>query len=202
MNRKIIGQLVLALSLLSLIGCSSPTRSIILMPDSDGHVGQAEVSTSGGKLLLQTAGDMTQVAKAGKPPSGAVKADPAYIARTFGEALAVEPAPSAKFTLLFQSGTTTMTADSIKDIENIVAASQQRKAIHISIRGHTDSVGSDKFNNKLAIERAERVRTLLLKRGIHPGLIAVSSHGKSDPAVPTPDGVAEPRNRRVDVIIQ
>ena len=201
MTCKRLGQLVMVLSLVSLGGCS-PVRSIILMPDRDGHVGKAAVSTLGGKLLLNRAGDMTHVANPKAPPSEAVKVDPAYIAKTFGEALAVEPAPSRKFTLLFDSGTTTLTPESMKDIANIVSTSQQRKAINISIRGHTDSVGSDLFNNKLAIERAERVKAMVQKQGINPELISVTSHGKADPAIPTPDGVAEPRNRRVDVIVQ
>lgn len=196
-----LGQLVMVLSSIGLGGCS-PVRSIILMPDSDGHVGKAEVSTLGGKLLLNRAGDMTHVANRKAPPSEAVKADPAYIAKTFGEALAVEPAPSRKFTLFFESGTATLTPDSTKEISSIVSTSQRRRAINISIRGHTDSVGSDVFNNKLAMERAEGVKAVVLQHGINPELISVSSHGKTDPAFPTPDGVAELRNRRVDVIIQ
>jgi len=186
---------------LVLAGCS-PTRSIILMPDRDGHVGKAEVSTSAGKLALNGSGDMTHVIRPNAPPSSVVKADPAYIARTFGEALSVEPAPSSRFTLLFETGTTNLTKDSAKDIATIVATSKQRMAITILIRGHTDSVGSDLINNKLAVDRAEHVADMLIRQGINPGLISVSSHGKYDPAIPAPDGVAEARNRRVEVIVQ
>jgi outer membrane protein OmpA-like peptidoglycan-associated protein len=200
-NRKMVGLSAILLLMLILAGCGA-TRSIVLMPDSDGHVGKAEVSTFGGKLLLNKPGDMTRVTRPNAPPSSAVKADPAYIAKTFGEALSVEPAPSSRFTLLFESGTTNLTKDSIKDIGNIVATSKQRRAINILIRGHTDSVGSDLINNKLAVDRAERVRAIVIQQGIDPGLISVSSHGKYDPAILTQDGVAEPRNRRVEVIVQ
>jgi len=59
-----------------------------------------------------------------------------------------------------------------------------------------------RINNKLAVDRAEHVKDMLIRQGINPGLISVSSHGKYDPAIPTPDGVAEARNRRVEVIVQ
>jgi outer membrane protein OmpA-like peptidoglycan-associated protein len=210
MNCNALARIGLILSFASLAACNTPPpappappmRSIILMPDSDGHVGRAEVTTSGGRLLLDRAGDMTQVANPKAPPSKPVAADTAYIARTFGEALAVEPAPSKKFTLLFETGTATLTPASLREIATILSTSQQRKAINIAIRGHTDSVGSDAFNNKLAMDRAERVKAALLKEGIPPALIMLSSHGKGDPAFPTPNGVAEPRNRRVEVIVR
>lgn len=201
MNCKMAWQLAIVFSLVILGGCGA-THSIILMPDNDGHVGKAEVLTLGGKQLLDKPGDMTRVTRPKAPPSGAVTADQTYISAVFGEALAVEPAPSRKFTLYFEFGTAVLIAHSVKDIANIVATSKQRKAINISISGHTDSVGSDEFNNKLAMERAEWIKAMVQQQGIKPELISISSYGKADPAIPTPDGVAEPRNRRVEVVIQ
>ena len=201
MNCKTTGPLAAVFLLFSLMGCGAQ-RLIILMPDSDGHVGKAEVLTLGGKQLLDKPGDLTHVTTWKAAPSDVVTANPAFIAAIFGEALAVEPAPSWKLALYFETGTAVLTAESLKAIANVAAIVEQRKAINIAISGHTDGVGSDSFNNKLAMERANRVKDLLQKRGITPQLISVSSHGKGAPAVPTPDGIAEPRNRRVEVIIQ
>lgn len=201
MNLKVVRQRAAVVFLLSLIGCSTQ-HSIILMPDSDGHVGKAEVSTSAGKQLLEKAGDLTHVTKRQTAPSKVVAADPAYIAATFGEALAVEPGPSWKITLYFDSGTAALTTESLKAIASAAAIVEQRKAVYITISGHTDGVGSEAFNNKLAMKRANQVKDLLQKQGINLQLISASSFGKGAPAVPTPDGVAEPRNRRVDVTIQ
>lgn len=201
MSFKIPRQLTAVFFLLSLIGCSAQ-HSIILMPDNDGHVGKAEVSTSAGKQLLERAGDLTHIAKRKAAPSSVVTADPAYVAATFGEALAVEPAPSKRLTLYFDSGTIVLTAESLKMIADVAAIVEQRKAINILISGHTDGVGSDSANNKLALQRANQIKDLLQKQGISPLLISVASYGKGAPAVPTPDGVAEPRNRRVEITIQ
>jgi outer membrane protein OmpA-like peptidoglycan-associated protein len=46
------------------------------------------------------------------------------------------------------------------------------------------------------------VRQELTRRGVPDGEIATAGRGESDPAVPTPDGVREPRNRRVEIVLQ
>lgn len=176
-------------------------QSIILVADPSGHVGQAEVATAAGMQRLEKSGDMTQTRGASKPPSAVTTADPHSIATTFAEALAIEPPPPLVFTLMFESGTTQLTAASLDQVAEIVAASQKRPAIRIRISGHTDATGSDKINDALSLERATQVRNLLEQRGIPARLMSVTSHGKGNPAIPTPDGVAEPRNRRVVVIV-
>ena len=67
---------------------------------------------------------------------------------------------------------------------------------------HTDSVGSDQYNDALAQKRAEAVRAMLAARGIAPQDIVAIGRGKRDLLVPTPDGVAEPRNRRVEIVVR
>lgn len=189
------------LILMTLVGCAG-RQAVVLVPDQDGQVGQAEVSTAAGKQLLTKPGDMTRVSKASAAPSAVTTADPAYIDQTFGEALAIEPSPPAKFTLYFETGTTALQAQSEAAIPEIVSSIKQREAIRIAISGHADATGSDEINDKLALARAEQVRDLLLQQGVSAELISVSSHGKGNPAVSTPDGVAEPLNRRVEVTVQ
>lgn len=200
MNTKLNDLLAAVSILLVLVGCTS-TRSVILVSDAEGRVGRAEVTTSGGKQVLTQANDMTRVQRRELPPSDVTTAEPAYISATFSEALAVEPAPPEKFILYFETGTTVLTRESQKNIETIVSASERRSAINIAISGHTDAAGSDQLNDRLALERAAQISHLLQQRGIKSSLLSVTSHGKGNPAVPTPDGVAEPRNRRVEVII-
>ncbi len=197
----VAGALAACLVPICLGGCAV-RQTVILVPDPDGRVGQAEVATAGGKQVLSKPSDMTRVAGGTAPPSAPTTADPGYIAATFGEALAVEPRPPEKYLLYFESGTTTLDAKSRTAIPDIAAAARRRGAISISISGHTDATGSASMNEKLALARAERVEALLLAQGVAPGLVSVSSHGKGNPAVPTPDGVPEPRNRRVEVVVQ
>ena len=186
-----------------LAGCTAPPRqSIVVVADPAGHVGQAEVRTSAGAQVLQKSGDMTRTQNAATAPSAPVTAETAYLERTFGEALAVEPPPAQTFTLLFENGAAVLRADSLGLLDEIAAASHRRMAVRVSISGHTDAVGSDQLNDTLARSRAEEVKQQLLRRQVAPELISTSSHGKGNPLISTPDGVAEPRNRRVVVIVR
>jgi outer membrane protein OmpA-like peptidoglycan-associated protein len=194
----------LGLSLcLGLVGCAAPPhQSIVLVPDPAGHVGAAEVRTAVGAQMLQKSGDMTRTKGASAAPSTPTTAETAFINTTFGEALAVEPPPAQTFTLLFENGSAVLRADSLGQLDEIAAASHRRMAVRVSISGHTDAVGSDKLNDGLARARTEEVKQQLLRRRVSPELILTSSHGKGNPLIPTPDGVAEPRNRRVVVIVR
>ncbi|GFE62650.1 OmpA family protein [Geobacter sp. AOG2] len=188
--------------LLALLGGCAARQVVVLMPDRDGHVGKAEVATEEGKQLLEKSGEMTVVSGRSNVPSLPAPADPRYIASTFGAALAVEPLPSEKFILFFETGRTCLVAESQATIPAILAAIKRRNAISISISGHTDAVGSVQLNDRLAHERALAVKELLIQKGVDPQRLTVSSHGKGNPLVPTPDGVKEPRNRRVEVIVR
>lgn len=195
-----IRQLTLVVAIPVLLGACGG-QAIVLVPDPEGHVGKAEVVTSGGKQRLERAGEMTRTSGGSNPPSMVSTADPAFIASTFAEALAIEPPPAQTFTLMFETGTAVLTESSLKQIPAIVAASERRGAVSVSITGHTDATGSDKVNDALSLDRAMQVKALLQQKGVKPGLISVTSHGKGNPAIPTPDGVPEPRNRRVVVIV-
>lgn len=201
MQKTITTYVTAILMLAALAGCAA-RQTVVLMPDRDGHVGQAEVSTAAGKQQLTQSGDMTQIKRASAAPSAVTTADPVYIDTTFGEALQAEPAAAEKFTLYFETGTATLLQDSQALLPSIVEAVQRRKAISIAVSGHTDATGSDQLNEQLSLARADKVKELLVQQGVDAQLIAVSSHGKGNPAVPAADGVAEPRNRRVEVIVQ
>ena len=190
--------------LLALGGCAAPPprQSIVLVPDPAGHVGEAEVRTPAGAQVLKKSGDMTRTQGTAASPSALTTADTAFVEMTFGEALAVEPPPAQNFTLLFENGSSVLRADSLGQLDEIAAASQRRMAVRVSISGHTDAVGSDKLNDSLSQARSQEVKQQLLQRRVAPRLISTSSHGKGNPLIPTPDGVAEPRNRRVVVIVR
>ncbi len=72
----------------------------------------------------------------------------------------------------------------------------------ISVTGHADRSGPEDYNLGLSLRRADAVREYLINGGITAEQITVSGRGEAEPAVPTPDGVKEPRNRRVEIIVQ
>ncbi len=69
----------------------------------------------------------------------------------------------------------------------------------VNVVGHTDTSGSDRYNDKLAMRRANAVRDSLVKRGVEASLIKVEGRGEKQLLVQTPDGVREPANRRAEI---
>jgi len=69
--------------------------------------------------------------------------------------------------------------------------------------GHTDSLGTDAYNNRLGLERATFVATELEKRGVPKSMIRVASGGRTEPVLRRPDESDEIfrlRSRRVEFI--
>lgn len=201
MNSFISGLLGGALILVLVAGCA-PHHTIILTPDPDGHVGMAEVFTDGGKQLLDKPLGMTTVSGRSSAPTPVTIASPEFISATFAELLAIEPTPAEKFILYFHTNTTDMVSESQATISAILESIKRRGAVSISISGHTDASGPLQMNENLARNRAQAIRDLLIQKGVETDRMTVSSHGKGDQLVPTADGVAEPRNRRVEVIVR
>ena len=74
--------------------------------------------------------------------------------------------------------------------------------MNISATGYADLSGSEEYNQKLSLQRADAVRDYLIKGGVPAERITVAGRGEADPAVPTANGVREQANRRVEIILQ
>jgi outer membrane protein OmpA-like peptidoglycan-associated protein len=202
MNNFVKSLVGVAILLLLDTGCSPIRNTVILTPDPDGHVGKAEVRTDGGKQLLEQPRAMTTVSRQSSSPSKVTTAAREYISATFSDVMAIEPSPAERYILFFHTNTTNMVSETKSSIATILNAIKRRRAVSICISGHTDSSGPFQFNEVLARKRAQAVRDLLIQQGVDSELLTVSSHGKWNQLVPTADGVAEPRNRRVEVLIR
>jgi len=69
----------------------------------------------------------------------------------------------------------------------------------LTVAGHTDSSGSDGYNEKLSKDRAEAVAAALKARGLGDS-VKVEWHGEKKPRIELPDGTREQENRRVEII--
>lgn len=83
------------------------------------------------------------------------------------------------------------------------AASSIRRAnvTRIEVNGHADRSGTPAYNQALSMRRAEAVAADLVARGVPRETIAIRAFGETRPLVQTADGVAEPQNRRVEIIL-
>ena len=91
-----------------------------------------------------------------------------------------------------------------QEVINRVLADAAAKGIPVSISatGHADRSGPEDYNMALSLRRADSVREALIAGGVDPNAITVAGRGESEPAVPTPDGVKEQANRRVEIVLQ
>ena len=111
-------------------------------------------------------------------------------------------APIAKsYLVFFDFNKSNITADAQKIIVQAANDAKANKATSISLTGHTDTVGSVKYNQALSLKRGEAVKAALVKLGIPANEISVVGKGKSELLVPTADSVREPQNRRVQIIL-
>ena len=86
-------------------------------------------------------------------------------------------------------------------IDDAVATANDLGIADYTITGHADRSGAEDYNLQLSLRRADAVRSALIARGVKEGGISVAGRGEAEPAVPTADGVREPANRRVEIIL-
>ncbi|WP_216726033.1 OmpA family protein [Hymenobacter siberiensis] len=109
--------------------------------------------------------------------------------------LPATPAPVVLPTVLFKVGTSELMPTAAPALDQLAAELKARPALRLRIAGYTDKVGEPDKNQALSEQRAEAVKTCLLKAGIASERVRTIGYGDSRPLYPSPDA----RNRRVEV---
>ncbi|MGV8805865.1 MAG: OmpA family protein [Polaromonas sp.] len=188
----------LALAGLLLTACA-PASYVVLLNNDDGSVGKIQVSNSQGITVLDKAREGTLMNDAaGKT----FVATPQQIEKDFGVALAARPPKPATFLLYFQPSGAALTPESELELAQVIAEIDSRKVPDISIIGHTDTAGESEPNERLGLERANMIRSLIQSSKLNADNVSVVSHGEKNLLVPTPDNTAEARNRRVEITVR
>jgi outer membrane protein OmpA-like peptidoglycan-associated protein len=105
--------------------------------------------------------------------------------------------------IYFNSGKTTFkSADVAAKIDAISAIIKQYPDAKFSVEGHTDSDGSDVFNQKLSQARADVVKNALVERGIKASNITSIGYGESKPEASNKTAAGKAKNRRTEVVLQ
>ncbi|MFN0041021.1 MAG: OmpA family protein [Burkholderiales bacterium] len=173
---------------------------IIVIPGKEGPMGGVVVRQGAQTLTLE------------KPYAGArLRSDGAPFPITssqegvhthFSAALSALPPRPTTYLIYFVSGTDTLTPESARQIEEIVAELVMRPAPEFAVIGHTDSVGTETFNDALSLKRANRIAQILISHGIPEVSISVADRGEREPLVLSADNVPEPKNRRVEIVVR
>ncbi len=79
------------------------------------------------------------------------------------------------------------------------AKAEMSSASKVRITGHTDNVGTDEYNKKLSLKRAEAIRDYLVSLGGDPAKMEVSGEGEARPIADNKTAEGRAKNRRVEV---
>lgn len=106
--------------------------------------------------------------------------------------------------VLFADGVE-LTEEARAELATVIASPQVSKGGRITLRGHSDSGGSDEANVRASQERAEAVRDWMVENGVAEERITVIAFGEQNPAEPnalpdgTPNEEGRAANRRVEI---
>ena len=103
--------------------------------------------------------------------------------------------------VLFKSGSFELLGGARERLAKVSGIVLAYPSLHLSVEGHTDSIGTDDYNQQLSEKRAQAVRDYLVQQGISSDAISASGFGKTAPVASndTPDG--RKQNRRVELVL-
>ena len=87
-------------------------------------------------------------------------------------------------------------AEAQQTVTEAVSAAKTLGSVRVMVTGHTDTVGSDRYNQALSVRRAQAVKDEMVRQGLTNDSIAIEGKSFHDPLVPTGPNVREPKNRR------
>lgn len=91
-------------------------------------------------------------------------------------------------------------ADDMAALDESAATLKQRSDLKVEVAGHADSVGSEAYNMRLSLRRAEAVRDYLVGKGIAADRLSVKGYGESQPVADNATEAGRFENRRVELL--
>ncbi len=130
-------------------------------------------------------------------PMAEEKAD----AEHFSHENATSGADMFSYIVFFEKKQTEISAAGKKAVEDVLSMAKAGGKYEFILNSHTDRAGEDMENQKLTEERARVVKEMLVEGGVTAADIKIYAFGESDPPVQTADGVEEPANQRVEILL-
>jgi len=103
--------------------------------------------------------------------------------------------------VLFDTAQHTLSAGAREKLSKISGIVVSHPGLRLSIEGHTDSMGTDSYNQQLSERRAESVRSYLIQSGVPAGIVSAVGLGESQPVASNDTAAGRQRNRRVEMVV-
>jgi len=104
--------------------------------------------------------------------------------------------------LMFDSGKSTLQPGAYDRLRSLARTLNNYPKSNVIIKGHTDSVGGETFNQALSEKRSDQVRTFLISEGVAPNRISAIGFGESMPVASNGTATGRAQNRRVEIEIR
>ncbi len=114
---------------------------------------------------------------------------------------AVAPVPQS-YMVFFDFDKSILTPEAKRIIASAAADYQKGKYVRIVVTGHTDTMGSNKYNQRLSERRAAAVKSEFAKLGVSSADVSTVGVGENQLLVPTNNQVREAQNRRAEIVFK
>jgi outer membrane protein OmpA-like peptidoglycan-associated protein len=104
--------------------------------------------------------------------------------------------------VLFDTGKATLKAGAYSTIDRLATVLKEDASRKVLIEGHTDSVGSNEYNQSLSERRAASVQAALFERGVAASQISTVGKGETTPVASNDNVGGRQQNRRVELVFQ
>jgi OmpA-OmpF porin, OOP family len=104
--------------------------------------------------------------------------------------------------VLFDTGRATLKPGAYGVVDRLAAVLKEDSQRKVLIEGHTDSVGTDEYNQDLSERRAASVQAALFERGVEASQISTVGKGETTPVASNDSPVGRQQNRRVELVFQ
>ncbi len=182
------------------LGACAPLTKVVLLPQADGSASAVLVKTAKYEQLLSTPYQRVTAQADKELKLDATSA--ADVQKAYPLLYAAMPPSATKYVLNFMPGGTELTPESQAQLPIILENATNRPGADVVVTGHTDSTGALVANDALSLSRAKVVAQLLVDKGALASRVEAVGRGKRELLVPTADEVAEPQNRRVEIVVR
>jgi outer membrane protein OmpA-like peptidoglycan-associated protein len=177
-------------------------KTTVVLLDNNQSKNGVVVTTAAGSIEIDRPNMQTIVSSPDEKPEAVKNVDPEEIQQKYVQTLEALPPHPESLIFYFENNSVELTSESKDQTQALIDVIKRREPCVVDIIGHTDTKASTQSNYHLALKRAESLKSFLDAYHVQLSEVHIESYGEGTLLVPTADGVDEPRNRRVEVIVR